>query len=113
MIISEQAPTNFTFCGSKLPKSSLRYGVDVKRFTGARHIPVVYKVDFGTADGFFLANKFKLRDQDMIFVGEALTTDLNKVFGDRRCSNWRGVRCKPCFGSCKIARSDCSPSDKS
>ena len=42
-------------------------------------MPTVYKVDLSAADGFFLASRFDMRDQDVIFVAEAALVDIGKV----------------------------------
>lgn len=53
-------------------------GIDTRRFAGAL-VPTIYQVDLSRPDGFFLTNNFNMRDNDMIFVANAITTDLNKL----------------------------------
>lgn len=73
------SPDEFFLLRFEAPAVLSALGVDPTRWVGARRIPVVYKVNLNAADGFFLASKFYLRDQDVIFVGEALNVSLNKV----------------------------------
>lgn len=45
-------------------------GVDVSGYTG-NLIPTIYSADFQRGDAFFLAGEFAMRNQDVVFVGEA------------------------------------------
>ncbi len=54
-----------------------REHVNVSKFPYPR-APTVYKVDLATADGFFLADKFQIRDKDVIFVAQAADVDISK-----------------------------------
>mgnify|MGYP001807626947 CR=1 FL=1 len=42
-------------------------------------VPVIYRVNLREPDGFFLATKFQMRDQDVLFVSNAVTVELSKV----------------------------------
>ena len=59
------------------PKVLNSQAIDVSPVTDGK-IPTVYRVNFASADGLFLAKKFDIRDQDMIFVSEAASADINK-----------------------------------
>lgn len=52
-------------------------GVDTSRFAGPL-VPTIYSVDLSRPDGFFLTGTFNMRNNDFIFVSNALTPDLNK-----------------------------------
>jgi len=54
-----------------------RLGVDCSKFAGPL-VPVVYNVDFRDPAGFFLANKFEMRDKDVLFAANAATVDTAK-----------------------------------
>jgi polysaccharide export outer membrane protein len=54
-----------------------RLGVDCAKFVGPL-VPVVYNVDFRDPAGFFLANKFEMRDKDVVFAANAATVDTAK-----------------------------------
>jgi len=53
-------------------------GVDVSRFKSDL-IPTVYRVDFSSAEGFYLANLYNMRNRDVIFVSESVHSDIQKV----------------------------------
>ncbi|MGH6988543.1 MAG: polysaccharide biosynthesis/export family protein [Stellaceae bacterium] len=44
-----------------------------------RMVPVIYKIDLKTAAGIFAATRFRLRDQDLIFVPTAPMVDWEKL----------------------------------
>jgi polysaccharide export outer membrane protein len=48
--------------------------------TGAL-VPVVYQVNFNTADGLLLAQNFVLRDRDMVYVSNAASVQASKLGG--------------------------------
>jgi polysaccharide biosynthesis/export protein len=54
-----------------------RLGVDCSKYVGPL-VPVVYNVDFRDPAGFFLANKFEMRDKDVLFAANAATVDTAK-----------------------------------
>ena len=72
------SPGDFYLLRFEKPAMLKALGVDVSRF-GAKLVPTVYKVDLSAADGFFLASRFDMRDQDVIFVAEAALVDIGKV----------------------------------
>lgn len=45
-----------------------------------RSSPVVYRLDFRDADSYFLAKQFPLEDKDVIYVSNALLSDVQKFF---------------------------------
>lgn len=45
----------------------------------AAGIPVVYKLDFKDPRGFFAAQRFLMRDNDVLYVSNAASTDLQKL----------------------------------
>ena len=53
-------------------------GVDVARFP-TRTAPTVYSFDMSKPDGIFLADQFRMRDQDMIVVSESPGTEFIKL----------------------------------
>jgi len=52
-------------------------GVDVSKFTGEL-IPVIFSTSFRAPGGYFLATNFQMRNQDVIFVANAESVDVNK-----------------------------------
>ena len=42
-------------------------------------IPVVYKLDFKDPRGFFAAQRFLMRDNDVLYVSNAASTDIQKL----------------------------------
>ena len=52
-------------------------GIDVSQYP-ADLVPTVYAVDMRQGASFFLADRFYMRDKDMIFVAEADAVDLQK-----------------------------------
>jgi len=61
------------------PKDLLQSaGVDVARFP-TRTAPTAYSFDLSKPDGIFLAEQFRMRDQDMIVVSESPGTEFIKL----------------------------------
>ena len=52
-------------------------GVDVTKFTGEL-IPVIFSTSFRAPGGYFLATNFQMRNQDVVFVANAESVDVNK-----------------------------------
>ncbi|WP_051390257.1 polysaccharide biosynthesis/export family protein [Bradyrhizobium sp. Ec3.3] len=44
-------------------------------------VPVVYRLDLRSAEGFFLAQKFPIMNRDVVYVSSAPLTDLQKIMG--------------------------------
>lgn len=44
-------------------------------------LPVVFKLNLRKADGFFLAQKFHVRDEDIIYIGNAESVEFTKFLG--------------------------------
>lgn len=63
------------------PASIVR-ALDQPIATGARDgiSPVVYRFDLADANSYFLADRFPVRDKDIIFVADAAATSTYKVF---------------------------------
>jgi polysaccharide export outer membrane protein len=73
-----RADTKAVFVYRLESKNVLREaGVDVSNFP-APLAPTIYSVDLSRPDGFFLTSAFNMRNNDFIFVSNALTPDLNK-----------------------------------
>jgi polysaccharide export outer membrane protein len=45
-----------------------------------RDSPVVYRLDFRDPNSYFLADRFPVQDKDIIYVSNALLSDLQKFF---------------------------------
>jgi polysaccharide export outer membrane protein len=55
------------------------YGVELSRFpAGARRIPTIYRANFRAADGFFLAQNFRMKNKDVVYISNADATELVK-----------------------------------
>ena len=52
-------------------------GVDVTKFTGEL-IPVIFSISFRDPGGYFLATNFQIRNQDVLFIANAHSVDVNK-----------------------------------
>ncbi len=48
--------------------------------TGAGRVPLVYRIDLRSAEGYFYAQTFPVRDKDTIYVANAAAYDLSKFF---------------------------------
>ena len=59
---------------------ALGTAVSAHQEAGDRLFPVVYHLNLRDMSGYFLARKFQMRDDDMIFVANASMTDLQKLF---------------------------------
>jgi len=44
-------------------------------------VPVVYRLDLRSPEGFFLAQKFPIMNRDVVYVSSAPLTDLQKIMG--------------------------------
>ena len=55
----------------------MRLGVDGKRFEGET-IPIIYSVSFQDPGGYFVATKFQMRNQDVIFAANAPSVEIGK-----------------------------------
>ncbi|WP_289034208.1 polysaccharide biosynthesis/export family protein [uncultured Roseibium sp.] len=60
-------------------KSLSDVGIDTSRFDdGEQEIPTIYRTNFRDPSGYFLAQKFNLRDKDVIYVSNAESVELIK-----------------------------------
>ena len=60
------------------PKSAVaKMGYDVARFVS--HVPIIYRLNMRQPDGFFLAERFPVRDKDVLFVSNAQSVELTKL----------------------------------
>lgn len=48
--------------------------------SGEQRVPTIYKLDLKAANGYFLAQRFQMRHQDLLFVANADATQLLKMF---------------------------------
>jgi polysaccharide biosynthesis/export protein len=53
-------------------------GADLKRFAGPL-VPVIFQIDFRDPGGYFLATRFQMRNDDIIFVANAHSYEASKV----------------------------------
>lgn len=53
-------------------------GADMTRFEGPL-VPIIFQVDFRDPGGYFLATRFQMRNDDIIFVANAHSYEINKV----------------------------------
>lgn len=53
-------------------------GADMTRFDGPL-VPIIFQVDFRDPGGYFLATRFQMRNDDIIFVANAHSYEINKV----------------------------------
>lgn len=63
------------------PKTLETMGVKIENFTEAEPIPAVYRFNFTSPSGLFLAQKMDLRNDDVIYVSNHPFTDATKLFG--------------------------------
>lgn len=52
-------------------------GVDMTRFDGPL-VPIIFSVSFADPGGYFLATRMQMRNDDIIFIANALSVDLSK-----------------------------------
>jgi polysaccharide export outer membrane protein len=55
-----------------------RLGVDVSRFEGPI-IPIIYNVNFRDPSGYFLAQRFQMRNKDVVYASNATTVEAAKA----------------------------------
>ena len=53
----------------------------VVRASSQRDTRVVYKFNLNNPDGYFAAQRFVMRDDDIVFVSNAASTNLQKLLG--------------------------------
>jgi polysaccharide export outer membrane protein len=59
-----------------------RMGVDLKAFPPRqRVIPTIYRANFRNPASYFLAQGFKIRNRDVIYVSNAESVEVNKFLG--------------------------------
>jgi polysaccharide export outer membrane protein len=46
----------------------------------AGYVPVIYQVNLKRPEGFFMAQAFQMRDHDVVYVANADTVQLDKMF---------------------------------
>lgn len=59
-------------------KVALAIGADMTKETEGRRIPVIYSVNFRDPTGYFHAQRFQMRNQDVIFVSNAPAVEVVK-----------------------------------
>jgi len=60
------------------PEVARRLGVDMRNFPENRPVPVIFSVNFRSPTGYFLATKVQMRNEDILFVANAQSVDVNK-----------------------------------
>jgi polysaccharide biosynthesis/export protein len=53
------------------------FGCDAKKNT----LPIIYNINLRDSNGYFLAQNFKMRSEDVVYVGNARATELVKLLG--------------------------------
>jgi len=77
-IIDLRGDPTQTFVYRLEPKNVVaEMGIDVTPYLTPM-VPVIYRVNLREPDGFFLATKFQMRDQDILFVSNSTASELAK-----------------------------------
>jgi polysaccharide export outer membrane protein len=77
-VSSGTADPRSVFLFRYMPRSTLaNAGVDVSHFPSDK-VPTVITVDLSQAEGYFLANQFFMKHNDIIYVSESPSVDLQK-----------------------------------
>jgi polysaccharide export outer membrane protein len=77
-VLSGLADPRSIFLFRYTPRDLLaRGGIDVGGFPAA-DVPTVYTVDLSQAEGYFLANNFFMKHNDLIYISESPSVDLQK-----------------------------------
>lgn len=80
-LLDERADAGSVYVYRFEPRSTLlRLGADLSKFDGFETIPTLYNANLSSPQGFFLAKQFQLRSDDLIFVANASSVDLVKLF---------------------------------
>jgi polysaccharide export outer membrane protein len=69
----------FLYRGETRPVAA-QLGVDVKRFDGPI-VPVIYQLNLRDPSGYFLAQKFPMRNKDVIYSANATSVEVSKFLG--------------------------------
>jgi polysaccharide export outer membrane protein len=79
-LLSGRADPKAVFLFRHTPRETLeRTGVDLNRLPGEM-VPTVYTVDLSQAEGFLIADRFFLKNRDIVFVSDSPSADLLKFF---------------------------------
>jgi polysaccharide export outer membrane protein len=77
-LVDAQADPGSVFLYRREPKEvAALLGADVSRFPGDI-VPVIFSTNFRDPSGYFLATKIQMRNQDIIFVANAESVEVNK-----------------------------------
>lgn len=63
----------------ELPADYDQLGLPRPHASAVTRVPVIYRVDMGDPNGFFLARRFPIHNKDIVFVANAATTQVQKV----------------------------------
>jgi polysaccharide export outer membrane protein len=78
---TEQADARAVFIYRQESRETLRsLGVDVSQHKAER-VPTIYQLDLASADGYFLATEFFIRDRDLVYISDAPAFEVAKVLG--------------------------------
>ena len=55
-------------------------GADLARFPGAT-VPMIFQLSLADPSGYFLATKFLVRNQDVLFIANAKQVEISKFLG--------------------------------
>jgi len=77
-LLDVQADPGSVFVYRREPREvAQKIGVDVKGFEGPL-IPVVFSISFKDPGGYFLATRFQMRNQDVVYVANAPSVQVDK-----------------------------------
>jgi polysaccharide biosynthesis/export protein len=77
-LLDVQADPGSVFLYRREPRQvAAALGVDITRFSGDT-IPIIYSISFQDPGGYFLATKFQMRNQDVIFAANARSVEVSK-----------------------------------
>lgn len=80
LVDSQADPASLFLYRGEVREVAESLGVDVSKFEGPI-IPIIYHIDLRDPAGYFLAQKFQIRNKDVLFAANAASIEVSKVLG--------------------------------
>lgn len=78
-LLDERAEPSMVFLYREEPRRQVqKYGIDLAAYD-AKTVPVLYRFDLREPTGFILAKNFPMVDKDVVYIGNAASTDFLKA----------------------------------
>lgn len=80
-LVDVQADPGSVFIYRQEPRDvAAALGADLTKFTGAT-VPIIFQISLADPAGYFLATKFMIRNQDVLFIANAKQVEISKFLG--------------------------------